>query len=115
MHMNMGVSYFAMGNFAAAEKELRRALELKPDSANVLNALGCVYIEEGRSEEASKTFQSAIAFKPRWSDSHFNYGRLLKKIGQNDAPPADFQTALEAGPVDGTPKLHLPHRMVQRR
>jgi Flp pilus assembly protein TadD len=114
MRMNMGVSYFAMGNFAAAEKELRRALELKPDSANVLNALGCVYIEEGRSEEASKTFQSAIAFKPRWSDSHFNYGRLLKKIGQNDAALAEFQTAVEAGPLNGTARLYLAQELAER-
>jgi protein O-mannosyl-transferase len=114
MRMNLGVSYFTVGNFAAAEKELRRALDLKPDSANVLNALGCVYIEEGRPEEAAKAFQSAIASKPRWTDPHFNYGRLLKKTGQNDAALAEFRTAVEVAPLNGTARLYLAQELAER-
>jgi Tfp pilus assembly protein PilF len=114
MHMNMGVTYFAVGDFVAAEKELQRALELKPDSANVLNALGCVYILEDRSEEAAKAFQSAIAFKPQWTDPHFNYGRLLKKTGQNDEALTEFQTAVEAGPLNGTARLYLAQELAER-
>jgi len=114
MHMNMGVTYFAVGDFVAAEKELQRALELKPDSANVLNALGCVYIVEDRSEEAAKAFQSAIAFKPRWTDPHFNYGRLLKKTGQNDEALTEFQTAVQVGPLNGTARLYLAQELAER-
>src|SRR6266404_3146878 len=114
MHMNMGVTYFAVGDFVAAEKELQRALELKPDSANVLNALGCAYMEEGRLDEAAKTFQSAIASKPRWTDPHFNYGRLLKKIGQNDAALAEFRTAVEVAPLNSTARLYLAQELAER-
>ncbi len=39
MHMNLGVNYFGV-NFKASESELCRALELRPDSPNVLNVPG---------------------------------------------------------------------------
>ncbi len=114
MHLNLGTTDFAMRDFATAEKELRRALELRPDSANVLNALGCVYLEEGRLDEAAKALRSAVAFKPRWTDPHFNYGRLLKKTGKNDAALAEFRTAVEVGPLNATARLYLAEELAER-
>lgn len=113
MHMNLAVSYFGV-NFKASESELYRALELKPDSPNVLNVLGCVYLEQGRSQEAETMFQRAIAIKPGWTDPHFNYGRLLKKMGQDDAALAQFQKAVEVGPLNATARLYLAQELAER-
>jgi protein O-mannosyl-transferase len=113
MHMNLGVSYFDT-DLKASEKELLRALELRPDSTNVLNALGCVYLEQGRFAEAETTFQRAIALKPAWTDPHFNYGRLLKKMGQNDAALAEFQKAVQVAPVNATARLYLAQELAER-
>jgi protein O-mannosyl-transferase len=113
MHMNLGVAYFGV-NFKASEKELRRALELKPDSPNVLNALGCVYLEQDRLEAAETTFQNAIAIKPGWTDPHFNYGRLLKKMGQNDKALAEFRKAVEVGPLNATARFYLAQELAER-
>ena len=68
MHMNLGVTYYESGDFAAAEREIRRAVDLKPDSTNDLNALGCVYLEQGRLIEARDALQRAITLKPQWTD-----------------------------------------------
>jgi tetratricopeptide (TPR) repeat protein len=114
MHLNLGTTYFAMRSFSAAEKELLLALRLKPDSANVLNALGCVYLEQGRLEDSARAFQSAIAYKPRWTDSHFNYGRLLNKLGQNDAALAEFRVAVKIGPLNATARLDLGEELADR-
>lgn len=113
MHMNLGVSYFDT-DLKASERELLRALELRPDSTNVLNALGCVYLEQGRYAEAETTFQRAIAAKPNWTDPHFNYGRLLKKMGNNDAALAEFQKAVEVGPVNARARMFLAEELEQR-
>jgi len=113
MHMNLAVSYFGV-NFKASESELYRALELKPDSPNVLNVLGCVYLEQGRLQEAETMFQRAIAIKPGWTDPHFNYGRLLKKMGQDDAALAQFQKAVEVGPLNATARLYLAQELAER-
>ena len=106
IHMNLGISYFGV-NFKSSEAELRRALDLKPDSPNVLNALGCVYLEQNRLSEAAEAFREAISLKPGWTDPHFNYGRLLKKLGQDDSALAEFRKAVEVGPVNATARLYL--------
>src|SRR6266436_2198820 len=41
MHLNLGSTYFERGDQKRAEAELNRALALRPNSVNVLNALGC--------------------------------------------------------------------------
>jgi protein O-mannosyl-transferase len=114
MHMNLGVAYFST-DLKASEKELLRALELRPDSTNVLNALGCVYLEQGRYAESEATFQRAIAAKPNWTDPHFNYGRLLKKMGRNDEALAQFRKAVEVAPVNATARLYLAQELGERR
>jgi protein O-mannosyl-transferase len=114
MHLNLGTTYFATRNFTAAEKELQLALQLKPDSPNVLNALGCAYLELGRLEDSASAFKSAIAYKPRWTDSHFNYGRLLKKQGQSGAALAEFRTAVEVGPLNASAHLYLGEALAER-
>ncbi len=113
MHMNLGVAYFG-SNVKESEKELRRALELKPDSPNILNALGSVCLEQGHLEEAETTFRRAIAIKPTWTDPHFNYGRLLKKMGRDDDALAEFQKAVDAGPLNATARLYLAQELAER-
>jgi protein O-mannosyl-transferase len=113
MHMNLGVAYFNT-DLKASERELLRALDLRPDSTNVLNALGCVYLEQGRYGEAETTFQHAIAVKPNWTDPHFNYGRLLKKLGRSDAALAEFRKAVEVAPVNATARLYLAQELGER-
>lgn len=113
MHMNLGVNYFDT-DLKASEKELLRALELRPESPNVLNALGCVYLEQGRFAESEITFQRAITVKPSWTDPHFNYGRLLKKMGETDAALAEFQKAVEVAPVNATARLYLAQELAER-
>jgi protein O-mannosyl-transferase len=114
MHMNLGVTYDTLGDFSAAEKELRIANSLKPDSPNTLNALGYVYLEEGRVGEAGDAFRSAIAAKPQWTNPHFNYGRVLKKLGQDDAAFAEFQKAVELAPVNASARLYLAQELAER-
>ena len=107
MHLNLGTTYYSMHDFPAAERQLQIALQLRPGSPNVLNALGCVYLEQGHLDKAEKAFQEAIAAKPRWTDPHFNYGRLLKKLGNDDAALAEFRTAVETGPLNASAHLYL--------
>jgi tetratricopeptide (TPR) repeat protein len=113
MHMNLGVSYFDTDS-KASEKEFLRALELRPNSPNALNGLGCVYMEQDRYAEAEATLKRAIAEKPTWTDPHFNYGRLLKKTGRNDAALSEFQKAVEMGPANATARLYLAEELEER-
>jgi tetratricopeptide (TPR) repeat protein len=114
MHLNLGTTYFGMHDFRAAERELRIALQLKPGSPNVLNAIGCVYLEQGHLDSAGKALQESIAAKPRWTDPHFNYGRVLKKLNQDDAALEEFRTAVETGPLNASARLYLGEELADR-
>lgn len=114
MHLNLGTTYFGMHDFRAAERELKIALQLRPGSPNVLNALGCVYLEQGHLDSAAEVLQQAIAAKPRWTDPHFNYGRVLKKENLDDAALAQFLTAVETGPLNASARLYLGQEYAER-
>jgi protein O-mannosyl-transferase len=113
MHLNLGTSYFGIRNFAAAERELRLAQELRPNSTNVLNALGCVYMEQGRLDKAAAMLQKAITLKPNWTDPHFNYGRLLAKTGQDQEALAQFRTAVQVAPLNANARLLLADQLAK--
>ncbi len=114
MHMNLGIDDYVAHNYAGAETHLLRALQLKPDSANVLNALACLYMEEDRFPEAATLFQRAIAARPDWTDPHYNYGRLLKKMGQPDAALEQFHLAVKVGSLNGNAHLFLAQELAER-
>jgi protein O-mannosyl-transferase len=115
MHMNLGTTYFATRNYIAAEKELLLALQIRPNSANVLNALGCVYLEENRLQDSEVALKQAIALKPNWTDSHFNYGRLLTKQGQSNTALSEFRTAVDTGPLNAFAHLYLAEALAERQ
>jgi len=73
-----------------------------------------LYLEEGRLEEGASAFRSAIGFKPLWTDAHFNYGRLLKKTGQNEQALEQFRTAVSVGPVNASAALYLAEELAER-
>ena len=114
MHLNLGTTYFSVHDFRAAERELRIALQLRPGSPNVLNALGCVYLEKEQLDDAGRILQEAIAAKPAWTDPHFNYGRVLKKLNQDDAALAEFYKAVETGPLNASAHLYLGQELAER-
>jgi Flp pilus assembly protein TadD len=115
MHLNLGTTYFATRNFIAAESEFLLALQLRPNSPNVFNALGCAYLEEGRLGDSSEAFQRAIALKPSWTDSHFNYGRLLARLGQRDPALSEFRAAVQSGPLNASAHLYLAEALAERQ
>ena len=63
-------------NFAAAEAEYRRALELAPQNPAVIGESRLLLSELGRLDEAVALAQRAIALDPLRSASHFNLATL---------------------------------------
>jgi hypothetical protein len=59
--MGLGNSYYAIGNFKAAERAFREAAELHPQSAAAYNNLAYALLEQGRKQEALAAAQHAVA------------------------------------------------------
>jgi len=67
---------------AKAERAARRALELDPDNASALVALGSVHRDRAEWEESETTYLRAIALDPDNAEAHQQYGELLLNIGR---------------------------------
>jgi tetratricopeptide (TPR) repeat protein len=87
-----------------AVTELSAALELeKPDDPNrsiVLSRLGEAYESMAKWQEASDTYQKAIALKPDTAANYNNLGNDLAKLGKVDDARAAYQKYVDLKPDD---------------
>jgi tetratricopeptide (TPR) repeat protein len=101
---------FARRDWSQAEQfgkqALSRAAKLKPDRqpnlAPVLNLLGAVCYQTGRSAEALTWYRSAIDAQPDYAETYNNLGVLLQEMGQFEVAAAQFEAAIEIAPQDGS-------------
>jgi tetratricopeptide (TPR) repeat protein len=87
-----------------AVTELSAALDLeKPEDPNrpiVLSRLGEAYESMGKWQEASDTYQKAIALKPDTAANYNNLGNDLAKLGKVDDARAAYQKYVDLNPTD---------------
>lgn len=81
-----------------ALKDCRKAIRRDGENPDYLDSYGMVQLRLGDYPDAIKTYQQAIALKPRLAWSH--YGLALAEIhsGQTDAGKADLATARAINP-----------------
>lgn len=63
-HADKGLELAQAGNLAAAEVELKQAVELAPNDAGFLSSLGTVLAMEKKLDESSKFFERALKIAP---------------------------------------------------
>ena len=78
----------------------RTTLARNPHSCMALNNLGTVYLNQGRLDEATASFEEALKIEPDDANAHFNLGHILLRQGQLDEAAAHFQRVLEIQPND---------------
>jgi tetratricopeptide (TPR) repeat protein len=67
----LGSSYVRRGEYELASSELQLAIELNPNDASSLRALGWVMLTSGRTDEAIDAVKTALRFDPNSSPSAF--------------------------------------------
>jgi TolB-like protein/Tfp pilus assembly protein PilF len=85
-------------NFAGAETEYRRALEVAPQNAVVTSNLASLMAELGRLDEAVALQQRAAALDPLRTQSHFNLALSLIALGRYDEAEAPMRKAIALQP-----------------
>jgi Tfp pilus assembly protein PilF len=82
-HFYLANSLDEQKNRAAAEKELKKVLELKPDYHEALNYLGYLYVEENRNlQEAERFIKKALEIEPENGAYIDSLGWLYFKQGK---------------------------------
>ncbi len=84
-HVNRG---FALENLhrdvAAAEREMRRAVELSPNSADAHHALALVLCDENKFDEAVAESRRSAELDPLWAGNRSTTGWILYYAGRYD-------------------------------
>jgi tetratricopeptide (TPR) repeat protein len=91
----------------AAVRDLRRVLELKPDDANAMNALGYTLADRtDKHAEALELIKKAMTLKPDEPAIMDSFGWVQYRLGHLDAAEAELRNAYEKQP-DAEIAAHL--------
>ena len=97
-HYELAGSYLEPGELDRALRSVRRAAELSPDDANVLNVLGNVLYQSGRAREAADALRKARSLKTPFPDCSYNLGLALYRLGEKKEAEKEFRRALAERP-----------------
>jgi len=109
-YLGRGLVYeFGFGKTAEAERDYRRALQLRPDYPEAHNNLGQLLAKTGRSEEALKEFDAAIGDEMYREPyvARCNKGLTLWRMGRKDEGIAEMKSCVTSAPryCDGRREL----------
>ena len=94
----LGVLDTDAGNTTQAIERLRRAIELRPEVAQVHYHLGNALRDLGQHEEAEASYAAALARQPDHADALNNRGNALRVLGRYDEAIACYRAALAVRP-----------------
>jgi Flp pilus assembly protein TadD len=93
-HSDRGYSYYARGQFEAAEKDLRKAVELDPRNKQAWTNLGMTLAQLGRYQESQAAFEKVVN-RPQ---AMCNVGMFQVAQGKWNEAKDSFAMALELEP-----------------
>jgi eukaryotic-like serine/threonine-protein kinase len=98
VHFSLGNAYNATGESTQAMAELKRAIELAPNSDEGYRRLGMAYESTGRKEDALKAYQKAIAINPYYWVNLNALGVAYTNFGDYDKALANFEQVIQLEP-----------------
>jgi tetratricopeptide (TPR) repeat protein len=81
IHLALGSVYRGSGRTAEAIVELKRALEIAPNSDEAYRRLGSAYLNSGRSSEGIQALQKAVEMNPYYWVNHNSLGSAYYQVG----------------------------------
>jgi Flp pilus assembly protein TadD len=108
IYYTRGISYERTKDWNAAEKDFKKALEIKPGEPSVLNYLGYSYLDRGVNlKEARRLIEMAYTKRPDDGYIIDSLGWMLFILGEYDKAVTHLEKAVEAAPADATINEHL--------
>jgi tetratricopeptide (TPR) repeat protein len=108
MYYFRGICYERTKEWPKAEADFRKALELYPDQAHVLNYLGYSWIDQGvHLEEGIDMIRRAVQLRPDDGYIVDSLGWAHFKLGSYEEAVAELERAIELKPDDPVINDHL--------
>lgn len=98
LHKFLADCYVGLGQLEAAAKSYKRALEIKPDQAEVFNKLGVTLNRLGQVGAAVRHFERALEIESNNAVAHNNLGLAYRKSNRLAAAVSSYKRALEIKP-----------------
>ncbi len=76
----------------------QHALQKQPNSPDIQDTLGWIYIRKNRSEDAVRLFSGLVVKEPNNPIYHYHYGMALQEKGDRASAKRELQKALADGP-----------------
>jgi len=86
-------------NYPAAEKALRKALELAPNESVIHYTLGSVLAVQGRLREAADAFRKSAELWPAYAPAHFHLAQSLERSGKRAEAIEEYRIATQYDPA----------------
>ena len=103
-----GICHERAKNWPAAEADLKKALELYPDQAHVLNYLGYSWVDQGvHLDEGMRMIRRAVEQRPDDGYIVDSLGWAYYRIGNLEEATKHLERAVELKPEDPTINDHL--------
>ena len=96
--VNRGTLYYYMRRYEPSREDLNKALQLRPDNAEALNALAMVYSETGDQASAYRLINQALEVSPRHPHYLNNRGYIHLQSGKTDLADADITASMVIDP-----------------
>ena len=94
----VGASNAGLREFDAAIESYKKALEIKPDYAEVYYNMGIALKDKGDPEAAIDSYKQALKIKPDYAEAYYNMGNALKNKGNPEAAIDSYKQALKIKP-----------------
>ena len=97
-----GIDRYIEKDYEGAAKEFKRAIGLAPNSTYAPDAadyLANAYIQQGKTEDAVKAYQTAVRLNPFRDDMHIKLGNLYYAEEQYDEAEKAYQEAVRINPA----------------
>lgn len=95
---NLGVSYYLLGKYPEALKELHETVRVRPTDYISYDWLAATYVAQGKKEEAVAAWKQALAAKPQDARFLVQTGNELEKKKEYDAALGAFLSAVQLKP-----------------
>lgn len=92
------IQYQRVGDDAGGEKNLRKAIELKPDDYEAQYHLGALLMRKKDWRAAASAFEAAIKAKPDHAESHLRLGYAMDNLEKFDRAQEAYRDSIKADP-----------------
>ncbi len=100
-HRRVGEQKRAAGDLPGALAELRTALDLNPESVEVVRVLADIYLQAQRFDVAIRLFRDALTMRPQDTGARRGLGIALVQSGQLAEAEVVLRPAVATDPADG--------------